>query len=177
MEKKNLAVATFAGGCFWCLEPPFSNKEGVIETLPGYSGGKEENPTYEDVCQGRTSHLEVMQITFDKDVVSYPELLDIFWKNIDPTDQGGQFVDRGKQYATAIFYHDEEQKVLAEKSKEELVSSGKFQGQIVTDIRCFKIFYEAEDYHQSFYQKSPTRYKSYRNNSGRDQYLTSVWKK
>lgn len=170
-------IATFAGGCFWCMEPPFSNKKGVIKTLPGYSGGDEIDPTYEDVCQGRTGHLEVIQVSFDPETVSYKELLDIFWMNIDPTDNGGQFVDRGKQYGTAIFYHDESQKKLAEESKEELVRSGKFSGEIVTNIRCHKSFYVAEDYHQAFYEKSPTRYKSYRNNSGRDEYLISTWKK
>lgn len=176
MEAKEVSKATFAGGCFWCMEPPFDQKEGVLKTISGYAGGDKKNPTYEEVSSGTSGHLEVIRIEYDPNKVSYKELVEIFWKNVDPTDDGGQFVDRGPQYGTAIFYHDEEQKKIAEKSKEELSKSGLFKKPIVTPIRELKNFYPAEDYHQDYYQKNPVRYKFYRYNSGRDQYLEKKWK-
>lgn len=167
--------ATFAGGCFWCMEPPYDQLAGVMKTIPGYAGGKTKNPTYEEVCSGSTGHLEVMQIIFDPTKTSYEELLEVFWHNVDPTDDGGQFVDRGYQYSTAIFYHDQTQKNLAEESKKKLDESGIFKKKIVTEIRKLEDFFSAEDYHQDFYKKNPLRYKSYRQASGRDDFLKSVW--
>lgn len=171
-----LKKATFAGGCFWCVEGAFESQAGVLEVLSGYSGGAKENPTYEEVSGGTTGHLESIQITFDPSKITYEALLDIFWRQIDPTDAGGQFVDRGAQYASAIFCHDEEQKHLAEASKSALAGSGRYEKPVVTPIRAFEKFYPAEDYHQDYYKKNPLRYKFYRYNSGRDQYLKKVWK-
>ncbi len=173
---ENTKRATFAGGCFWCMEPPFDQREGVLETISGYAGGEKINPTYEEVSSGGTGHLEVIQIVYDPSKVSYEELIDIFWKNVDPTDDGGQFVDRGPQYGTAIFYHDENQKKIAMESKEKLAQSGVFKKPIITPIRELKNFSPAEDYHQDYYQKNPIRYKYYRYNSGRDQFLEKKWK-
>ncbi|MBW1641838.1 MAG: peptide-methionine (S)-S-oxide reductase MsrA [Deltaproteobacteria bacterium] len=167
--------AIFAGGCFWCMEHPFEKMDGVVEVISGYTGGHTENPTYEEVCSGRTGHTEAVQITFDPSRVSYKELLDVFWRQINPTDPGGQFFDRGSTYRTAIFYHSEEQKRLAEKSKDELETSGPFGKNIVTDIVKATSFFKAEDYHQKYYQKNSERYKQYRNGSGRDQYLFKIW--
>jgi len=167
--------ATFAGGCFWCMEPPFEKLDGVTEVISGYTGGKKVNPTYEEVSYGGTGHLESVQIIYDPSKITYSELLDVFWKQIDPTDPNGQFVDRGSQYRSAIFYHNDEQKSLAEKSKEELNKSGKFGKPIVTEIIMAPAFYKAEDYHQDYYKKNPIRYKFYRYNSGRDQYLKKIW--
>jgi len=167
--------ATFAGGCFWCMEPPFENLEGVIDVVPGYTGGQTENPTYEQVSSGTTGHLEAVQITYDPVKISYRKLLDVFWTQIDPTDQGGQFVDRGSQYKTAIFYHNDEQKNIAEESKAMLENSGKYSKPIVAEIRQYTAFYEAEDYHKNFYKKSPARYLNYKLNSGREQFLTEIW--
>lgn len=165
--------ATFAGGCFWCMEPPFEKIEGVKEVLSGYMGGSGQSPTYEDYAQ--KGHVEVVQITYDPSKVSYSRLLDVFWKQIDPTDPGGQFVDRGPQYRSAIFYHNDEQKQLAEKSKQELEKSGRYDKPIKTEIIQASVFYPAEDYHQDYAKKSPLRYKYYRYRSGRDQYLDKVW--
>jgi len=167
--------ATFAGGCFWCMEYPFEKLDGVLEVVSGYTGGHTESPTYEEVCSGRTGHAEAVQITFDPSKVSYKELLDVFWKQINPTDPDGQFVDRGSAYRAAIFYHNEEQKRLSEKSKGELESSGPFRKKIVTDIVKASPFFKAEDYHQKYYKKYPERYKQYRNGSGRNQYLVKIW--
>lgn len=167
--------ATFAGGCFWCMEPPFENLEGVIDVVPGYSGGQTENPTYEQVSRGSTDHLEAVQITYDPSKISYQKLVDVFWTQIDPTDQGGQFVDRGSQYKTAIFYHDDEQKRTAEESRAKLEKSGRYSKPIITEIRKYVVFYEAEDYHKDFYKKSPARYKTYKFGSGREQYLKEIW--
>ncbi|MBW1839627.1 MAG: peptide-methionine (R)-S-oxide reductase MsrB [Deltaproteobacteria bacterium] len=167
--------ATFAGGCFWCMEYPFEKLEGVIEVISGYTGGHKDNPTYGEVSAGGTGYLEAVQIVYDPAKTTYAELLDVFWRQIDPTDPSGQFVDRGQQYVTAIFYHNEEQKKLAEKSKEELNKSGRYDKPVVTKIIKAKKFYKAEDYHQDYYKKSHTRYKSYRINSGRDQYLEKMW--
>ncbi len=169
--------ATLAGGCFWCIEHPFEKLEGVLRVVSGYTGGHKENPTYKEVSSGITGHLEAVQITFDPSKISYSEILDLFWKQIDPTDPGGQFVDRGQQYRSAIFYHDDEQKALAERSKEKLDKSGRYKKPVITEIIKAAEFYEAEDYHQDYSKKNPIRYKFYRYNSGRDQYLKKVWGK
>ncbi|MBI2447662.1 MAG: peptide-methionine (S)-S-oxide reductase MsrA [Candidatus Omnitrophica bacterium] len=168
--------ATFAGGCFWCMEAPFEQLEGVIDVTSGYTGGDKENPVYEEVSSGNTGHAEAVQITYDPSKVTYSELLDVFWRQIDPTDESGQFVDKGTQYRTAIFYHNEEQKGLAEKSKEELAKSGRYKKPIVTEIIKASEFYKAEEYHQDFYKKSSMKYKIYRHNSGRDLYLQDIWR-
>jgi peptide methionine sulfoxide reductase msrA/msrB len=169
------ALATFAGGCFWCMEPPFEHLDGVLEVLSGYTGGSEVDPTYQQVSSGRTGHLEAIQIRFDSERVSYQDLLDVFWRQIDPTDDGGQFADRGSQYATAIFVHDEEQRKLAEASKEALAESWKFDRPIVTAIVPAGPFYPAETYHQDYYEKNPTHYKMYRKGSGREGFLERTW--
>lgn len=165
--------ATFAGGCFWCMEPPFEKIEGVKEVLSGYTGGSGQSPTYEDYAQ--KGYVEAVQITYDPSRVSYSHLLDVLWRQIDPTDAGGQFVDRGPQYRSAIFYHNDEQKRLAEKSKQELEKSGRYGKPIKTEIIQASVFYPAEDYHQDYAMKNPLRYKYYRYRSGRDQYLDEVW--
>lgn len=170
-----LQKATFAGGCFWCMEPPFEALDGVKAVIAGYTGGTKQNPTYEEVSSGTTGHVEAIQITFDPTKISYSDLLAVFWKQIDPTDDGGSFVDRGSQYRTAIFYHDQEQKRLAEQSKNDLEKSGKYDKLIVTQIVAYTRFWKAEDYHQNYYKKRPARYKSYKSGSGRDQYLNRVW--
>ncbi|WP_181350646.1 peptide-methionine (S)-S-oxide reductase MsrA [Thalassobacillus sp. CUG 92003] len=168
-------VATFAGGCFWCMEPPFEKLKGVEEVVSGYTGGETTNPTYEEVSAGGTGHIESIQVYFDPDVISYKELLDVFWRQINPTDDEGQFVDRGHQYTSAIFYHNENQKQLAETSKQAMAESGRFEGEIVTPIRETEAFYKAEEYHQDYYKKNELRYKFYRNGSGRDDYLNETW--
>jgi len=175
-EEQDLKRATFAGGCFWCIEADFEKTDGVVSVVSGYTGGRSEDPTYEEVCSGRTGHLEAVQVLYDPDKVSYGELLAVFWRHVDPTDRGGQFVDRGSQYRTAVFYHDEEQKRLAEASKLELDRSGRFQRPVVTEILPLARFYAAEDYHQGFYKNDPMRYKSYRLHSGRDAFITKIWK-
>jgi peptide methionine sulfoxide reductase msrA/msrB len=167
--------ATFAGGCFWCMEYPFEELNGVVEVITGYTGGEKKNPTYEDVSTGKTGHLEAVQITYDPSLITYSELLGVFWKQIDPTDAGGQFADRGEQYQTAIFYHSDEQKRLAEDSKKELQKSGIFQKTIVTKIIKSSEFYKAEEHHQRYYQKCPVKYDLYRNESGREEYLELKW--
>ncbi|WP_462327592.1 peptide-methionine (S)-S-oxide reductase MsrA [Desulfobaculum sp.] len=171
------AVATFAGGCFWCLESPFDGEEGVLETVVGYTGGETENPTYEQVSSGGTGHAEAIQITYDPAVVGYDRLLGIFWRNIDPLDAGGQFCDRGSQYRSAIFYHDDEQKRLAEASRDALAASSRLDGRIVTEIVPAGAFWPAEDYHQDYYRKNPIRYKFYRYGCGRDNRLKELWDK
>lgn len=168
-------IATFAGGCFWCMEPPFEKLDGVYEVISGFAGGEEQNPSYEDVAYGKTGHREVVQVFYDPASVSYDTLLDIFWRQVDPTDDGGQFVDRGFQYSTAIFYHDEEQRTLAEQSKADLDASGRYDSAIVTPIIPHRDFYIAEEYHQDYYIENPLRYHYYRSGSGRDQYLDEVW--
>lgn len=172
-----MRIATFAGGCFWCTEADFEKVPGVVKVVSGYTGGHKENPTYEEVCSGRTGHVEAVQVYYDPSKVTYRELLDVFWRHIDPTDDGGQFADRGSQYRSAIFYHDEEQKRLAEESKERLAESGRFRKNIVTDLRQFTRFYEAEAYHQDYYKEHAFRYRSYRMGSGRDQFLDRVWER
>ncbi len=174
-ENTKLEKATFAGGCFWCMEPAFEEIDGVVEVISGYSGGQQKNPTYEQVASGKTGHAEAVQITYDPSRVSYEKLLEVFWRQIDPTDEGGQFADRGSQYRTAIFCHSEEQKSLAEKSKEILTKSGKFKKPIVTEIHPYTQFYPAEDYHQDFYKKNSARYESYKHYSGRGLYLKKTW--
>ena len=176
-EQTNLKVATLAGGCFWCVASDFEKVPGVAKIISGYSGGQKENPTYEEVSTGKTGHYEAIQVHYDPSTVSYEQVLDIFWHHIDPTDPDGQFADRGPQYRTAIFYHDEEQKRIAEKSKADLEQSGQFTKPIVTLILKFSRFYEAEFYHQDYHKKSPIRYKIYRAGSGRDQFLDKTWGK
>ncbi len=174
-EERLLKVATFAGGCFWCTEADFEKLPGVVKVISGYTGGQKENPSYEEVSSGSTGHVEAVQVFYDPSKVTYTELLDYFWRHIDPTDSGGQFVDRGSQYRSVIFFQDDEEKKLAEKSKEELSKSGKFNKPIATEIIQFTKFYPAEEYHQDYYKKNPLRYKFYRFNSGRDQYIEKVW--
>ncbi|RUL53976.1 peptide-methionine (S)-S-oxide reductase MsrA [Lysinibacillus antri] len=168
--------ATFAGGCFWCMVKPFVEWDGIHKVTSGYMGGHIENPTYEQVKKGDTGHLEVVQIEFDPSIFPYDKLLEIYWMQIDPTDDGGQFHDRGESYKTAIFVHSEEQRVLAEQSKEQLSLSGRFKKPIVTPILEAKTFYEAEEYHQDFYKKDPDYYKEDREKSGRDEFIRSHWK-
>ena len=175
MPEDGHAVATFAGGCFWCMEPPYDKLDGVLATTSGYVGGDKVDPTYQEVSAGGTGHAEAVQVTYDPSRVSYETLLDVFWRNVDPLDAGGQFCDRGDQYRTAIFVHDEEQRQLAEKSKQALEDSGRFEQPIVTEIVAAGPFYPAEDYHQDYYEKNPLRYKFYRWNCGRDQRLAEVW--
>jgi peptide methionine sulfoxide reductase msrA/msrB len=174
-KNKNLEMATLAGGCFWCVESDFEKVDGVVDVISGYTGGNKENPTYEEVSKGGTGHLEVVQVHYDPARITYRELLDVFWRHVDPTDSGGQFVDRGSQYRSSIFYHDEQQRRLAEQSKEELNRSGRFEKPIETEIVPFSSFYRAEDYHQDYYKTHPMRYKFYRFNSGRDQFLKKIW--
>jgi peptide-methionine (S)-S-oxide reductase len=170
------ATAIFAGGCFWCMEPPFDKLEGVIATTSGYSGGHTENPTYKKVSSDTTGHYEVLQVTYNPEKVDYATLLNVFWHNIDPLDAKGQFCDKGKSYRTAIFYTSDEQKRLAEESKQELIDANLFNEKVVTVIEAAKTFYPAEDYHQDYYQKNPVRYKYYRFSCGRDKRLQELWK-
>ena len=171
---QGLAKATFAGGCFWCMEPPFDKIDGVISTTSGYIGGKTRNPTYDQVSAGSTGHTEAVQIVFDASKVSYAQLLEVFWRNIDPVAVNRQFCDAGSQYRSGIFYHDEEQKRLAEESRTNLLS--RFP-KIATEITAADTFYPAEDYHQDYYEKNPVRYKFYRANCGRDRRLEQLWGK
>jgi peptide methionine sulfoxide reductase msrA/msrB len=179
MNKEDVAIrkATFSGGCFWCTEADLEKLPGVVKVISGYTGGNKENPTYEEVSSGTTGHVEAVQVYYDPSKITYEKLLDFFWKHIDPTDPGGQFVDRGPQYRSVIFYHDEDQKRLAEKSKETLDKSGRFNKPVVTEIIEFTKFYEAEEYHQDYYKKHPLKYSYYRYWSGRDQFLSKVWGK
>jgi peptide methionine sulfoxide reductase msrA/msrB len=194
-DETKLNKATFAGGCFWCTESDFEKIDGVVEAISGYTGGEEKNPTYGKVSSGMTGHTEAVQVLYDPEKVgmtghteavqvlydpekvSYADLLEVFWRIMDPTDAGGQFVDRGSQYRPAIFYHDEMQRLLAEKSRQELEQSGRFDRPIVTEIVALDQFYPAEAYHQDYYKKSSLRYKFYRFGSGRDQFLSKVWGK
>jgi peptide-methionine (S)-S-oxide reductase len=170
-----LAHATFAGGCFWCMEGPFDHVPGVVSTTSGYAGGSVKKPSYEQVSSGATGHAESVDVVYDPAKVTYAQLLDVFWHNVDPLDGGGQFCDRGNQYRTAIFYHDEEQRRLAEESKQALEASGKLKKKIVTQIVPAGEFYAAEDYHQDYYLRNPIRYKYYRFNCGRDDRLKDLW--
>lgn len=171
----SIELATFAGGCFWCMVKPFDRYEGVESVISGYTGGDVPNPTYELVCTETTGHKEAVQISFDPERISYRELVDIFWRQIDPTDPGGQFFDRGSSYQTAIFYHTEEQKEIAEQTKAELERSGKFERPIATQILPAKEFYPAEEYHQDYYKKNPLHYNRYHVGSGRASYKQEVW--
>jgi peptide methionine sulfoxide reductase msrA/msrB len=174
-EETPIRIATFAGGCFWCTEADFEKVPGVVKVISGYTGGHKKNPTYEEVSSGTTGHVEAVQVYYDPKKVTYRELLDFFWRHVDPTDPAGQFVDRGSQYRSVIFYHDKEQRRLAEESKKALNKSGIFDKPIVTEILPFTKFYEAEEYHQDYYKKNPLKYKYYRYRSGRDQFLEKVW--
>jgi peptide-methionine (S)-S-oxide reductase len=167
--------ATFAGGCFWCMEAPFDKLPGVSDVTVGYTGGRKGNPTYQEVSAGTTGHTEAVQITYDSAKITYEKLLDVFWHNIDPLTPNAQFCDHGSQYRTGIFYHDDEQKRLAEASKDALTKSGRFKQPIVTEITAASTFWPAEDYHQHYYVKNPVRYKFYRYNCGRDQRLEQLW--
>ena len=169
------AVATFAGGCFWCMEPPYDKLPGVAATISGYMGGRKLNPTYEEVSSGTTGHAEAVQVVYDPKKVSYEKLLEVFWVNVDPTVKNRQFCDSGSQYRTAIFYHDDAQRKAAEASKAELEKSKPFKEPIVTPIEMAGVFYPAEDYHQDYYKKNPVRYQFYRNGCGRDARLRQLW--
>jgi peptide-methionine (S)-S-oxide reductase len=173
--KPKLATATFAGGCFWCMEPPYDKVQGVISTTSGYMGGIKANPTYEEASTGRTGHAEVVQVVYDPSKVSYAQLLHIFWRNIDPLTPNAQFCDHGPQYRSAIFFHDAEQQRLAEESKRQLEAAGRFKAAIVTELVSAGTFYPAEDYHQDYYQKNPVRYRYYRFGCGRDARLKQLW--
>lgn len=172
-EDTALAKATFAGGCFWCMEPPFDALEGVVSTTSGYTGGTKADPTYKEVSLGNTGHLEAVQVLYDPRKISYERLLEVYWMNVDPFDAGGQFCDRGEQYTTAIFYHDEAQRRAAERSKQAI--AGRFPHPVVTPVRPAATFYPAEEYHQDYYRKNPVRYKFYRYTCGRDQRLAKIW--
>lgn len=174
-KRSDYKLATFAGGCFWCMVPPFENLEGVLDIKSGYIGGNTQNPTYREVSTGKTGHYEAIQITYDPEKVTYVELLNIFWRQIDPTDAYGQFADEGSQYQTAIFYHDEEQKILAEESKEQLQREGVFEDLIVTKIIPATDFYPAEEYHQQYHIKNPEHYQMYKIGSGRAGFLKKIW--
>jgi peptide-methionine (S)-S-oxide reductase len=170
-----VAKATFAGGCFWCMEPPFDEIDGVLSTTSGYTGGEEKDPDYRQVSSGLTGHAEAVEIVFDPERVGYEKLLEVFWVNIDPTTADAQFCDRGRQYRTAIFFHDEEQERLARESKAEIEQSGRLDRPIVTEIVAAGEFYPAEEYHQDYYLKNPVRYKLYRTGCGRDRTLERIW--
>lgn len=175
MGQQILRKATFAGGCFWCMQKPFDIEPGVVSTVSGYTGGDEIDPTYQEVSSGATGHAEAVEITFDPNIVSYGRLLEIFWKNIDPTMENGQFADIGTHYRTSIFFHDEEQKKIANESLKTLQQSGKFSRKIVTEIVPAGPFYPAEEYHQGYYQKQPSHYNMYRIGSGREGFIKKTW--
>lgn len=172
---ENLSVATFAGGCFWCTESDFEKLPGVAKVISGFSGGHVVNPSYEEASKGTTGHVESVQVFYDPKKISYDNLLDAFWRMVNPTDNEGQFVDRGQHYRTLIFYHTEEQKQQAELSKKSLNESGRYKAPVITEIRQFEAFYAAEDYHQDYYKNNPVRYNYYRFHSGRDDYLEKIW--
>ncbi|MBD0334506.1 MAG: peptide-methionine (S)-S-oxide reductase MsrA [Cyanobacteria bacterium Co-bin13] len=171
---QNLATATFAGGCFWCMEPPFDHLEGVVATTSGYTGGTQENPTYDQVSAGTTGHVEAVQVTYDPAQVSYAQLLEVFWQNVDPLDDTGQFCDKGSQYRSAIFAATAAEQQLAEQSKQSLATK-QFKSPVATEVRPAQTFYPAEEYHQDYYLKHPVRYKFYRNACGRDRRLSELW--
>ena len=174
-ERTGTKLATLAGGCFWCMVPPFANLPGVIDVVAGYTGGKSENPTYEDVCYRNTGHIEAVQITYDPQRITFEELLDVFWHQIDPTDAGGQFADRGTSYRTAIFYHDEEQHQKALDSIEKLNQSRRLNGSVATMLLPAQPFYSAEEYHQDYYKKNPAHYNRYKAGSGREAFIKTFW--
>ncbi|WP_227935006.1 peptide-methionine (S)-S-oxide reductase MsrA [Alkalihalobacillus deserti] len=175
MTTPTLEVATFAGGCFWCMVKPFDQYEGIESVVSGYTGGYTENPTYKEVCSETTGHYEAVQITYNPSIFPYEKLLTIYWQQIDPTDAGGQFFDRGDSYRTAIFYHNEEQRLLAEQSKADLSDSEKFNRPVTTQILPAKPFYPAEEYHQNYYKKNPLHYNRYRTGSGREAFINHNW--
>ncbi|MEC8429401.1 MAG: peptide-methionine (S)-S-oxide reductase MsrA [Pseudomonadota bacterium] len=170
-DSSSKAIATFGGGCLWCMEPPVDKHDGVVRTISGFSGGHVANPSYKQVVRGNTGHTEVVQITYDPSKISYQQLLQVYWKNVDPLDKGGQFCDRGWSYRPVIFTHNEEQQKLAEASRSEL----DVNGTIAVPVESYSSFYAAEDYHQDYYLKNPVRYKFYRYNCGRDKRLQQVW--
>lgn len=170
-----LRTATFAGGCFWCMEPPFEKLTGVVDAESGYTGGHTKNPTYEEVCGGQTGHVEAVRVSYDSRLVTYEDLLQVFWRSFDPTDSGGQFGDRGETYESAVFVSSEAERELARLSKQELDNSGRFESSIATPIRDATVFYPAEDYHQDYYRKNPIHYKLYRKGSGRDAFIAAAW--
>ena len=174
-QNDGTATATFAGGCFWCMEEAYDEVDGVLETVSGFAGGDVEDPSYQQVVRGNTGHYEVVQITYDPDVVSYEELLEEFWYNVDPIDDGGQFCDRGDHYLSAIFFHNERQEELARESLRELEASGRFDQPIVTEITALDAFYRAEEYHQDYYQKNRIRYQFYKTACGREARLQQLW--
>jgi len=173
--ENKLEKAVLAGGCFWCMETPFEKLAGVVDVVSGYTGGKGENPNYQDY--GKKGYLEAIEVTYDPQKVTYKQLLEVFWRQIDPTDAGGQFVDRGPYYRSGIFYKNEQERKIAKDSKVELEKSGRFKKPIVTELIQTSTFYPAEDYHQDYYKTHPVRYKFYRFNSGRDQFLQKIWGK
>ena len=175
IDNKEIEKAVFAGGCFWCMQNPYDELKGVVSTAVGYTGGNKDNPTYEEVCAGNTGHAEAIEVLYDPLQISYTELLNVFWRNIDPTTLNRQFADAGTQYRTAIFYHNEEQKQSAESSKLEMERSGIYDDSIATEITPASTFYRAEDYHQKYYEKCPLKYKMYKSGSGREQYLEDMW--
>jgi peptide-methionine (S)-S-oxide reductase len=174
-QEQGLEIATFAGGCFWCMEPPYDKLEGVHKTIVGYTGGTKKNPTYQEVSNGTTGHAEAVEVHYDPKVISYEKLVDTFWRNINPITIDKQFADEGSQYRTAIFYHNEEQKRIAEASKKEIEDSGKYKEPIVTQIVPASVFYPAEEYHQDYYIKNGVHYQMYRIGSGREGYLKKMW--
>lgn len=175
LAQESDATATFAGGCFWCMEPDFDKLDGVLSTTAGYTDGQKINPGYKEVSAGGTGHTEAIQIKYDASKVSYETLLSVFWKNIDPTSKDGQFCDRGNQYRSGIYYHDEAQQKAAEASLKSLEQNKPFKQAIVTELKAATTFYPAEDYHQDYYQINPIRYKYYRYRCGRDQRLDELW--
>lgn len=177
MTDKQTELATFAGGCFWCMVKPFDSMDGIKYIISGYTGGTTVNPTYKDVCSGTTGHTEAVQIAFDPDVISYMDLLEIYWRQIDPTDATGQFFDRGTSYRPAIFYHSQQQKHLAELSLSQLEKSGVFDKPITVAIEPASLFYPAEEYHQDFYKKDPEHYSRYQKGSGRQDFIQRHWGK
>jgi peptide methionine sulfoxide reductase msrA/msrB len=174
---QDLAKATFAGGCFWCIEAPFDKTDGVVSAVSGYIGGDEKNPTYKQVSSGSTGHLEAVEVTYDAQIISYQALLDIYWRQFDPTDAGGSFHDRGSQYTSGVFYHSDEQQALAQASKKAIEESGRFDKAIVTPVRPATTFYPAEGYHQDYYKKNSRHYNGYRQGSGRDRFIETFWGK
>jgi peptide-methionine (S)-S-oxide reductase len=174
-DAPDTAVAIFAGGCFWCMQPPFDALDGVVSTTAGYTGGHLPNPTYEQVSAGETGHVEAVQVIYRPEKVSYDRLLEVFWHNVDPLDAEGQFCDRGPTYRSVIFVEDDTQRRLAEASKEGLEQSGRFDRPVVTEIRAAGTFYPAEEYHQDYYRKNPLRYRFYRSRCGRDGRLEALW--
>ena len=177
MGDTKLQKATFAGGCFWCMEPFLERIKGVKKVTVGYTGGHTKNPTYEEVSSGQTGHAEAVELLFDPSEASYEKIMNVFWHNIDPTAVNSQFVDHGTQYRSAVFYHDDEQKRIAEEGKKQITDSGRFDKPIATEIVPASPFYPAEEYHQAYYKKNPMRYKMYHDNSGRDEFLDKVWGK